>query len=279
MVIRNPVSLFWPNVTIPDIYADRRVIAPGESIDGLLHQWRLAYTFGGACKVQTDNEDFMVARGDMYLTCARVWMNLRVCDSTAGESWDTAYAVFHPRPHWHAWLDMLGFRDGLVRLHFEEPERGEIEESLLRLVEVYRSENLLRDDLALLALESILLKLHAHNAQRQMAPDERIRAALEYIHAHYNEPLTGPMIARAACVSVPHLSALFSAATGATPGQYLERVRLERAAGMLRFSVSNVAEIASASGYTDPNYFARRFRHQYGQTPREYRAASRPENV
>src|SRR5262245_44270980 len=106
-----PVTLMAPLQTVSDIYADRRLLIPGAGNEGLLHQWRLIYTVGGLCHTRTDQEDFTVCAGDMYLTQVRVWMSLQ---SQGPGDWDVAYAVFHPRPHWRTWLDALAFKDGLV---------------------------------------------------------------------------------------------------------------------------------------------------------------------
>lgn len=271
-----PVTFLLPSQTATGIYADRRSMAPDTGNEGNLHQWRLIYTLAGRCRSRTKQEDFTVRRGDMYLTDARVAMSLQVCGSAMDEDWDVAYAVFHPRPHWHVWLDALKFRDGLARVSFEGEVRDAVEKAVLNLVHVYQTENLLRDEQAMLALESLLLKIYAHAAHRQSVPNLWVRAALEYIHCNYHRRLTGPEIAHAAGISVSQMTTLFGEVMGASPGQYLERVRLAHAADMLRFSVSNVVEIARATGYGDANYFARRFRLHYGQAPGEYRHSNRP---
>jgi AraC-like DNA-binding protein len=40
---------------------------------------------------------------------------------------------------------------------------------------------------------------------------------------------------------------------------------------MLRMSMDSVRSIASACGFEDPKYFATRFKHETGSTPRAYR--------
>lgn len=51
----------------------------------------------------------------------------------------------------------------------------------------------------------------------------------------------------------------------------LNRMRLERAAGLLVGTRMTVAEIAAHVGIDDPNYLARRFRQQFGVTPSAFR--------
>lgn len=68
-----------------------------------------------------------------------------------------------------------------------------------------------------------------------------------------------------------YLVRLFKADVGFSPIAYLNRCRLERAAGLLLHTLQPVAEVAAQVGWFDPNLFARRFRAAYGMSPSEYR--------
>lgn len=68
-----------------------------------------------------------------------------------------------------------------------------------------------------------------------------------------------------------YLVRLFKADVGLSPIAYLNRCRLERAAGLMLHTVLPVAEVAAQLGWFDPNLFARRFRAAYGMSPSEYR--------
>ena len=70
-----------------------------------------------------------------------------------------------------------------------------------------------------------------------------------------------------------YLSNLFSTSTGEHLSAYINRLRLERAAHLLRESTLAGKEIAWACGFSSPSYFIRAFRAHYGQTPKSWRAA------
>ena len=70
-----------------------------------------------------------------------------------------------------------------------------------------------------------------------------------------------------------YLSNLFSTTTGEHLSAYINRLRLERAAHLLRESTLAGKEIAWACGFSSPSYFIRAFRAHYGQTPKSWRAA------
>lgn len=70
---------------------------------------------------------------------------------------------------------------------------------------------------------------------------------------------------------------VFKKATGLSPIAYLSRCRAERAASLLLRTDLPIAAIADQIGWTDQNYFARRFRAHFGISATEYRARFSPE--
>lgn len=73
-------------------------------------------------------------------------------------------------------------------------------------------------------------------------------------------------------VSVDYLIKRCKAETGITPNAYIRKVRMERAALMLRESPRSVREISAEVGILDANYFVKLFKQEFGQTPSAYRA-------
>jgi transcriptional regulator GlxA family with amidase domain len=71
-----------------------------------------------------------------------------------------------------------------------------------------------------------------------------------------------------------YLSNLFSVATGEHLSAYINRLRVERAAHLLRESALAVKEIAWACGFSSPSYFIRAFRAHFGQSPKAWRLAN-----
>lgn len=71
-----------------------------------------------------------------------------------------------------------------------------------------------------------------------------------------------------------YLVRLFKAQTGLTPIAYLARARAEHAAVMLLRTDLPVGDIGAAVGWSDANYFARRFKAHFRLTASEYRSRS-----
>jgi len=71
--------------------------------------------------------------------------------------------------------------------------------------------------------------------------------------------------------SPDYLSHLFHEETNERLTHYIQRIRIQGAVLALENSSLTVAEIAYASGFADPAYFARVFKQHKGATPQEYR--------
>jgi YesN/AraC family two-component response regulator len=96
--------------------------------------------------------------------------------------------------------------------------------------------------------------------------------ACRYLDDHLAEPLWLSEVARHLGVSGSHLRQAFQDATGMTPVGYLRRIRMERAAHLLRTSALGIKEIAEAVAYPSHTCFGRVFRVVYGLSPSEFRA-------
>jgi len=72
--------------------------------------------------------------------------------------------------------------------------------------------------------------------------------------------------------SADYLSHLFHTETKERLTHYIQRIRIEGAILALETSSLTISEIAYASGFSDPAYFARVFKQHKGMTPQVYRA-------
>jgi AraC-like DNA-binding protein/mannose-6-phosphate isomerase-like protein (cupin superfamily) len=92
------------------------------------------------------------------------------------------------------------------------------------------------------------------------------------LYRSYAEPITVAWAAALAGMSPFRFMREFKKATGMTFISYLTRLRLAHAYRMLLDTGTSIAAIAARVGFADQSYFDRRFRRQYGCTPRELRA-------
>ena len=71
------------------------------------------------------------------------------------------------------------------------------------------------------------------------------------------------------------LNRRFKIATGKTPGEYLNEVRMNFACDLLKNTDLSILEIASFSGFSDNSWFSARFKQWSGSTPKAYRSSIR----
>ena len=95
--------------------------------------------------------------------------------------------------------------------------------------------------------------------------------AERYILSHLDSDLSVHDIAAHVYVTPTHLCYLYKKNTGQTIGQFILRVRMQKAENMICNTAMKVSEIAHATGYANPNYFSRIFQDYFGLTPTEYR--------
>ena len=104
--------------------------------------------------------------------------------------------------------------------------------------------------------------------------DLRVDAITELIDKRYYQSLSLGQIARAVGLSPAYCCHLFSTHKGMSPVAYLCKVRLDAAAKLLAETDLLVKQVAARSGFSDANYFTRRFRRAFGVTPLAYRASA-----
>lgn len=99
-----------------------------------------------------------------------------------------------------------------------------------------------------------------------------ITACLDYISAHLEDDITLSNLCAASGYTRSHFLRRFRAETGKTPLEYVQDMRLSRAADLLRHSPStDIGDIAFRFRFCSQSYFAERFHRKYGVSPSQYR--------
>lgn len=118
---------------------------------------------------------------------------------------------------------------------------------------------------------SQMMEREENNTTWQAHARSILKAQL-FIQQHLDEELTLHQVAKAACFSPYHFHRIFHAFTGESLNHYIRRLRLEKAAGRLRYTDELVTEIALDSGYQTPSAFTRAFCRVMGVSPKRYRS-------
>jgi AraC family transcriptional regulator len=100
---------------------------------------------------------------------------------------------------------------------------------------------------------------------------QRFNEVLKYIHFHLDEKLDLDKLASIAFVSKHHFHRMIKAYLGEALGTYINRIKVETGAKLLKYSNNPISEIAYKIGYETPTSFNKSFKKQFGVTPTQFR--------
>ena len=106
----------------------------------------------------------------------------------------------------------------------------------------------------------------------------RINKTLDYIDSNIENLMTLGELASVANFSKYHFNRIFHSIVGETPFQFIQRVKIEKAAMLLLTNRKmTVSGIATKCGFSDLSVFSRNFKSCFGVSPTSYRA-NKPQN-
>ncbi|MBS1511910.1 MAG: helix-turn-helix domain-containing protein [Bacteroidetes bacterium] len=101
--------------------------------------------------------------------------------------------------------------------------------------------------------------------------DTMVKKAQEFIETHVQERISAEQLSSKFASGRRNFDRRFIKATGNTPLEYAQRVKMEAAKKMFEASRKNINEVMYAVGYSDPKAFREVFRKITGLSPLEYK--------
>ncbi len=126
-----------------------------------------------------------------------------------------------------------------------------------------------------------LIKLIQKYGDRHDTPEfasgfsaKRYKRVLDYIAAHFGQPIELEALAREAALSASHFSRQFKETVGQSPMRFVASYRVEQARKMMLADRDrSLLDIALSCGFADQAHFSRVFKQIAGATPASYRAS------
>lgn len=242
--------------------------------------WLITFTLHGQGQYWLGEHTTRCHQGDIVVLPPNVPHHY---GTAAGRRWEFHWAHFLPRMRWESYLaELIPDKMALCVMHVEGSDADRVRNAFSRLGSDAQVSDSLAEELALNALEEIVLLLLA-GKRRETAVrglDPRVAEVMNYIAAHYAEPITIEHLSTRVRLSPSRLSHLYKAQVGESMVSTVVRLRLGQAARLLQLSSLGIGEIATSVGFASPYYFSRAFARQYGMSPTLFRkVAERPHDV
>lgn len=97
--------------------------------------------------------------------------------------------------------------------------------------------------------------------------NRKIKPGLTYLQNNFTEDFPVDRLAQMCCLSTGRFRLIFSECLGMTPVEYRNKLRIQKAANLLKTGEFTVTEVAETVGISDMKYFSKLFKRYTGITP------------
>ena len=155
----------------------------------------------------------------------------------------------------------------------------EIEEAVLRLFEIMRDAPTYYELGVFGELFTLFFLLYKNgyivsaSGQPHNRQAKSVTEILNWVEENYTEDITLEKIAALTGLSEKYICRIFKEYTSKTLVNYINEMRVERAAFDIRNKGKNITAAAFDSGFNDLSYFCKIFKRYKGMTPKEYKKA------
>ncbi len=224
--------------------------------------FEIEYILSGSGDYQVNGRHYPIVPGQLFF--------LTPADFHAVETDFTELITIMFSPH-------QGNRDPLFRLTVgrKSPEialkEGDGALILLLISEILSRHSRRDTDGSMRFLDCLLLKMSETASVANGEETSYLKETILYLLEHFCEDVTLERTARHVGLSPNYLSELFHDGMGMGWKTYLDSLRLDYVANLLRFSDLSATRVGEAVGFSDYANFSRRFKKRYGMSPSAYR--------
>jgi len=116
------------------------------------------------------------------------------------------------------------------------------------------------------------LSSHAKIETLRQDEEQFLNDLMDVMDEAWNQlDLTVVRLSQKLCLSESQFYRKLSSITGSTPSEFINKIRLMRAARLIEDNEWNISRIALEAGFNNPSYFSKCFRKRFGFLPSDYR--------
>ena len=259
-----------PETSLYILLADHYAEPPGYRIQrpSGLKDWFVTFTNAGQGRYLWDSSEFVCNRGDLVVLPAGLSQDYGT--ASLDKKWEHYWVHFNPQPNWIRWLIVPATRIEPYICHVADSvSETRIVQDFERLLTFYRTGQQKPAEHEFEDVLRVVVQQFAQTLCRNA--DKRVVTIVQYLFLHLNEPLGVPMLAEMVAMSASRLEHLFKEQMHASIVQMISDLRLHYAVRLLRFTSLSIEKISAETGFQSQFYFSRRFKAQFGLSPRDYR--------
>nr|WP_246879913.1 AraC family transcriptional regulator [Bacillus suaedae] len=265
--------------TGPNHVANLRVVGREELKPGDLYDWHglkrkdvdtyvFQYTIAGFGMIDMDGMTYSVEPGEAFVV--KVPSEHRYYFPEESKGWDFVFLTLEGHEAAKCW-ELIGNQQGPV---IKVPPDSKLIDLVFEIYQSTKEDKITDPYYASAKAYEFIMEGYRFVRSIEEAEDplsQQMTKALSFIHSHYHEPLTLDEIASVSGYSRFYFIKQFKQKLKMPPMQYLTKIRIQKAVGLLRSTDATVTDISEKVGFSNANYFNKVFRKTMGVSAGAFR--------
>jgi AraC-like DNA-binding protein/quercetin dioxygenase-like cupin family protein len=264
---------------LPNDVANIFSLGREEKMPGTVYDWHglkrkdvgtyvFQYTLSGSGRLEIADKSYTVKAGEAFIV--EIPSDHRYYFSNDSKGWEFLFITLVGREAADCWRIMKEQNGSVLSV----PPDSKLIQLLLKIYQDTYDQNITDTYYASAKAYEFIMECYRFIRNIEKASNGfslQITKALSFIQTHYHEPITLDEIAAISGFSRYYFIKQFQHQLNMTPVQYLTKVRIQKAAELLRSTSTSVTYIAALVGYANANYFNKVFRKTVGVSAGTFR--------
>lgn len=232
---------------------------------------------GGVLNLSIDEKKYCLKEGDIaFIQCGSLHSaTLENCKFSC-IVFDLSMLCRRKSDAVYKFIEPITCRKVSLKEFFKKGENPLIDETVNALLSSFKMENSVRELEFYTRVFSLLNLFYNNNYVtkiKELKHQQQISTifdTISFIEEHYRESFSLSLLSKRAEMNEKYFLRFFKNYTNMTPTEYINRLRIEKAAHELQKTDSNVTEAALNNGFNNISYFIKTFKKYKGVSPKKY---------
>jgi len=239
----------------------------------------IMYVIKGRCTIRTEEQKYILKKGDFILLDANVPHALIVDEEETCRMLNIEFRFIKSVTGYLTFGELVSQVKSvrtmleMKKSHIQLIDTGEVYNDLHKIINELNQnkENLMIQILLMQLMIDVSRQLVHFTDQSISSKNIYVKKAIEYLYHHYDCDIKVSQIAESINIHEGYLYRIFKQSTGKTIMNYLMEIRLDKAKLMLENTDVSITDIAEYIGINSRQYFTYIFKRYYKLTPSNYR--------